>query len=176
MASRWFGWKAGCLFFLALLLMSAGNPDAKNAPKEQPRKVGDPAIYWWYKSEAFYVGKEINKLSININEEFPVSIQALDSNGLDTATCPKEWKSDKAVLAITPIENRCNAVKVKGLKAAENISLTVVYKGAKGNDIEAVLKGSVGAAKQARQNRAGESSKSNPPQSNQQQPGKNKPK
>ena len=181
MARKWFGWRLGCILVFSVMLISAGKPPAKGGQKEPPApNFGDPSIYWWYKNDSPYFGKEINKISINIGEEIPVAIQALDSNARDIGVCPAQWKADNAVLAITPIAGKCNAVKVKGLKAAENISLTAVYKGAKGNDIEAVLKGNVGAVKQTQQNRAGESPKPNPPQNNRpqnnQQPGKNKPK
>lgn len=170
MERKWFGWAMGGLMLFSAMLVSAAAPK-KEAPKTAPAKIGDPSSYWWYKNEVPYLGKEINKLAVGLNEEVPLCIQALDSNGRDTGVCPVEWKSDNATLAITPIPNKCNAVKIKGLKASDKAYVTVVYKGAKGNKIEATLKGNVGPVSQPPQNSPAPTPKPAPPPTN-----KNKPK
>jgi hypothetical protein len=133
---------------LAVLLISAAAPTkkpepAKPAPAAAP-KVGDPARFFFYKSELYETGKELWKIQLGVGEEIPFSVQALDANGYETYSCPVDWKYDKTVLQVTKSASRCQTIKLKGLKASENATLTLVYKGAKGNMIEMPVKGAVG--------------------------------
>jgi hypothetical protein len=172
MTRKWFGWRLGCILVFAVTLISAAKPPASGGQKETPTpNFGDPAIYWWYKNDTPYVGKEINKIAINVGEEIPVCVQALDANARDIGVCPVEWKADNTVLTITPIAGKCNAVKIKGLKNAE-ASLIAVFVGSKKQKIEAALKGYVGPPPAQPQS----SPKASPPSTNKQQPSKNKPK
>ena len=137
---------------MALLLISAAacskkSVPAKTAPAKpvtgQPApapKVGEPARLFFYKSELYETGKEIWKIQLGVGEEMPLSVQALDMNGYETFACPVDWKYDNTVLQVTPSKSRCQTIKLKGLKASENATLTLVYKGATGNMIENALK------------------------------------
>jgi hypothetical protein len=145
MSRKLFAWWFAGVTVFSSLLVSAGTPDSKSGTKTPaPAKVPEPSIYWWYKNETPYVGKEINRISVNVGEEIPVCVQALDSNGRDIGVCPVEFKADNTILSLSALPGKCNAVKIKGLKNSE-VSLIAVFQGDKGKKIEAVLKGSVGS-------------------------------
>jgi len=156
MGTRKFGLKILLAMLFATLIISACTPPKQQPAPEQKapsakapsapayKPLGDPFKFIFYKNDSPYAGKEIWSLSLGVGEEIPVSIQALDTNRRDTGACPVNWTTDKTIVAVTPIPGKCNAVKIKGLKAANNASLIAVFKGAKGNLIEAPLNGSVG--------------------------------
>jgi len=136
---------------MALMLISAAAPTKKPEPAKPaptkpapPPKVGDPARFFFYKSELYETGKELWKIQLGVGEEIPFSVQALDANGFETYSCPVDWKYDKTILQVTKSPTRCQTIKLKGLKASDNATLTLVYKGAKGNMIEMPVKGAVG--------------------------------
>jgi len=122
---------------------TAPAPETAPAVSTAPMKIGDPARFIFYKADQPTAGKEYQTLDMKVGEEITISVQALDSNGIDTSACPVKWEADSALLKITSIEGNCKASKVKALKSSGAVTLSVVYKGAKGNDIKADLKGSI---------------------------------
>jgi hypothetical protein len=140
------------------LLISAGTRAAeeKNPPPAnttEPAKPGDPVKFYWYKNPAPYIGKEVWTLELMVGEEVPISVQALNTAGKDLSVCPGDWQYDGAVLQVAKIQDSCKGIMVKGLRASDKVILTAVYKGAKGNSIEASLKVRVGAKSPAAQSK-----------------------
>ena len=107
----------------------------------QPTGPGEPAIFIFYAIEQPTAGKELKTLDLNVGQETPISVQALDSKGLDTGACPVEW-IPSGTLSVKPIEGKCKAALVKAMKAGD-AKLTMVYKGAKGDKIEIAIKGAI---------------------------------
>ena len=138
------------------LLIAAGTRAAeeKNPPsanKSEPAKPGDPVKFYWYKNPVPYIGKEVWTLELGVGEEVPISVQALDAAGKELSVCPGDWQYDGALLQVTKIQDSCKGIMVKGLKASDKFALTAVYKGSKGNSIEASLKIRIGAKSPATQ-------------------------
>jgi hypothetical protein len=108
----------------------------------KPENPEDPAMFIFYSVGQPTAGKELKTLDLKAGQEITVSVQALTSKGLDTGACPVEWVPSAGTLSATPVKESCKAAKVKALKAGE-ATLTMVYKGAKGDKIEISLKGAV---------------------------------
>jgi hypothetical protein len=120
----------------------AGTPQpVQGATQPTPvfKGPGDPAIFIVYKAENPTGGKEYKAIDLKVGEEIIISVQALDKGGLDTGACPVEWKGDPGILSVKAVEGNCKAAKIKALKRSDSVTLTTVYKGAKGNNIEPVL-------------------------------------
>ena len=122
--------------------VAAGSTASEIKTTGKPSGPGDPAMFIFYNADQPTSGKELKTLDLKAGQEITVSVQALDSNGLDTGTCPTEWVPSAGILSATPVKESCKAAKVKALKAGE-ATLTMVYKGAKDNKIEISLKGAV---------------------------------
>ncbi len=122
--------------------VAAGSTVSEIKTTGKPSGPGDPAMFIFYNADQPTSGKELKTLELKAGEEITVSVQALDSKGLDTGACPTEWVPSAGILSATPVKDSCKAAKVKALKAGA-ATLTMVYKGAKGNKIEIGLKGAV---------------------------------
>jgi len=107
----------------------------------KPEPIGDPSWFIFYKADMPSAGKEYQALDLKVGEEITISVQALDKNGRDTGLCPTSWESPGSALSLSSIAGNCKATKAKAQKANASAVLNAIYSGAKGNRIEAPLKG-----------------------------------
>jgi hypothetical protein len=138
------------IFFAIIIAVIAVSAGTQPAPKTAPKPAApaaqnpkNPASYHWFKSDGPKVDKVIVDLNIGVGEEIPIYLQTFNSSNTELKVCPNEWKYDTTQLQVTKT-NDCHAIKVKGLKTADNVMLNAVFEPDKDTYIQFTLRGKVG--------------------------------